>query len=214
MIPSWCELLIVLSLPFLNVAAAESVKSIQFHHITESSRIRSFLDGELEWQRDKTWRDEKCYYYCIPQVRGGSSGRSSGGTSTSGRSWSSNPPYSSSRSGVVVKATKHIPKSTSNGIPQYHSRLRNILEEKENDNLSMAENVINSFLTRDSRQTFISRVYAVLAGQLLVTAISIAAFSRKRDLAIWCLTRGKPSTYLIPLLSFGCCIIYLLYFPP
>lgn len=91
-----------------------------------------------------------------------------------------------------MKAKKHIPKSTSNGIPQYHSRLRDVLEEEEKDTLTTAEDVINSFLTRDSRQTFISRVYAILAGQLLVTAISISMFSRKRDFAIWCLTRGKP----------------------
>lgn len=184
MISSCCGLLIIFSLPFLNAAEAESVNSIQFQRSIESSRIRNDLDGKLRWHRDKTWQDEN-WYYCVPLVRGGSSSGTSGG-------WSSNPPYSS-RSGVVVKATKVAPKSTSNGMPLYRSRLWNVLEDEENNNLTTAEDVINAFLTRDSRQTFISRVYAILAGQLLLTAISILAFSRKRDLAIWFLTRGKSS---------------------
>jgi len=53
------------------------------------------------------------------------------------------------------------------------------------------KDLIDAFLTRDSRNSFIARVYAILTGQLLVTALSVIGFSGKRDLAMWFLTRGK-----------------------
>ena len=51
--------------------------------------------------------------------------------------------------------------------------------------------VIDAFLTRDSRNSFIVRVYAILTAQLLLVALSILAFGRYPALGIWMMTKGK-----------------------
>lgn len=48
-----------------------------------------------------------------------------------------------------------------------------------------AKEMMDAFLTRDSRNSFIARVYAVLAGQLAVTAASICLFGTNPQLTSW-----------------------------
>lgn len=45
--------------------------------------------------------------------------------------------------------------------------------------------LIDAFLTRDSRNTFIARVYTILSGQLMVTALSIALFGINPSWSRW-----------------------------
>lgn len=56
---------------------------------------------------------------------------------------------------------------------------------------------IDSFLTRDSRNTFIARVYAILSGQLLFTALTILTFAMNPRLSLWM----KQSGTVVPLIS-------------
>jgi len=77
-------------------------------------------------------------------------------------------------------------------------------KEEDDEEISTKE-VIDAFLTRESRNTFISRVYAIFAAQLLVTAISVYGFSGKRDLAIWFFTKGKPFVYVSMIFSMSLC---------
>lgn len=51
--------------------------------------------------------------------------------------------------------------------------------------------MMEAFLTRDSRNKFIARVYAILSGQLLVTAASIFLFGTNPGLASWVLHKGR-----------------------
>jgi FtsH-binding integral membrane protein len=50
---------------------------------------------------------------------------------------------------------------------------------------------IDAFLTRDSRNTFIARVYAILAGQLLFTAMTIFFFAMNPGFASWMRNAGS-----------------------
>lgn len=50
---------------------------------------------------------------------------------------------------------------------------------------------INAFLTRDSRNTFIARVYAILAGQLSFVSLAIFAFMKFPQLQQWMLLKGR-----------------------
>mmetsp|Transcript_5589 Transcript_5589/g.8570 ORF Transcript_5589/g.8570 Transcript_5589/m.8570 type:complete len:337 (-) Transcript_5589:804-1814(-) len=67
----------------------------------------------------------------------------------------------------------------------------------EETSQSETKEMIDAFLTRDSRQTFISRVYAILTGQLLVTAASIFIFGTNKNLANWVQRSGTA----VPMLS-------------
>jgi FtsH-binding integral membrane protein len=61
------------------------------------------------------------------------------------------------------------------------------------------KDLIDAFLTRDSRNKFIARVYTILSGQLLVTASSIFAFGMFPDLGRW--MRSTHVGQVIPILS-------------
>ena len=62
-----------------------------------------------------------------------------------------------------------------------------------------AKEMADAFLTRDSRNSFISRVYAILSCQLLVTAVSVFLFGLNPDLAAWMRRPGLGAA--VPILS-------------
>jgi len=70
------------------------------------------------------------------------------------------------------------------------------LAKDDSDNQETKE-VIDAFLTRDSRNTFIARVYAILSVQLLVTALTICVFGFNPSLGAWMRQAGS----FVPLLS-------------
>jgi FtsH-binding integral membrane protein len=57
---------------------------------------------------------------------------------------------------------------------------------------------IDSFLTRESRQTFITRVYAILSAQLAVTALSVFWFGTHPE---WARSMMQSSGRVVPMLS-------------
>lgn len=58
---------------------------------------------------------------------------------------------------------------------------------------------MDAFLTRDSRTTFISRVYAILSVQLLVTALSVLLFGTQPALTGWMRQPGLGAA--VPIIS-------------
>jgi FtsH-binding integral membrane protein len=50
---------------------------------------------------------------------------------------------------------------------------------------------IQAFLTRDHRNTFITRVYSILSTQLLFTAAVVLAFGTNRNLQYWIFKKGQ-----------------------
>jgi FtsH-binding integral membrane protein len=76
--------------------------------------------------------------------------------------------------------------------PQQTSSNREVTKEETKE-------VMDAFLTRDSRQSFIARVYAILSCQLAVTALSVVMFGTQPALTEW-MQRPGLGTY-VPLVS-------------
>jgi FtsH-binding integral membrane protein len=81
-----------------------------------------------------------------------------------GASWTSSP--LGARSASIVAP------------PQQTSSDREVTKEETKE-------VMDAFLTRDSRQTFIARVYAILSCQLAFTALSVVLFGTQPALTEW-----------------------------
>jgi len=108
---------------------------------------------------------------------------------------------------IVEDISKSSPKSFQKssgqqrgGVPYSSSQNGNQVERSKEDE-ARAKEAIESFLKRDNRNTFIARVYAILSGQLLVTAASIWAFSSMRDVSMWMATKGRAVPFLSLALS-------------
>jgi len=70
-----------------------------------------------------------------------------------------------------------------------------VTREEQNKSQQETKDVIDAFLPRDNRNTFIARVYAILTGQLLVTALSVLVFSKFPGLGSWMSLKGKVVTF-------------------
>jgi FtsH-binding integral membrane protein len=73
-----------------------------------------------------------------------------------------------------------------------------IVSDLDDDSISTKE-TIDAFLTRDSRNTFIARVYAILSTQLVFTAMVITFFGLNPGISKWMRDAGR----LVPFLSLG-----------
>lgn len=67
------------------------------------------------------------------------------------------------------------------------------------DDAKTAKDMIDAFLTRDSRNSFIARVYAILSAQLLVTALVVVLFGLNTEMSMWMRHEGS----FVPLVSLG-----------
>mmetsp|Transcript_3088 Transcript_3088/g.4669 ORF Transcript_3088/g.4669 Transcript_3088/m.4669 type:complete len:363 (+) Transcript_3088:86-1174(+) len=66
-----------------------------------------------------------------------------------------------------------------------------VTEDAQTKQRLAAKEEIDSFLTRESRNSFITRVYAILTGQLLMVALSVLGFARYPRLQFFMMTKGK-----------------------
>ena len=105
--------------------------------------------------------------------------------------------------------------SSSSSSSSSTTRFRNDQEEKQNKNdeeLESAKEQIDAFLSRDSRNSFIARVYAILSVQLFVTAVSCMLFGLYfpfADLRTVNSLTGKVSPLLwAPLVGVSCVVVH------
>lgn len=70
-------------------------------------------------------------------------------------------------------------------------RVTDVTQQYEDQKRDDTKEQINAFLTRDNRNQFITRVYAILSGQLLITLASIFGFTKVPALSYWMMTRGQ-----------------------
>jgi len=114
--------------------------------------------------------------------------RNGGGLGPS-RRWSATPV------GIRTTPTTTTTPSTANTYPTVQDLDNDTTANTKEDTKDM----IDAFLTRDSRNKFISRVYTILSGQLLVTAFSILLFGTIPNLGLW--MRVTTIGRMVPLLS-------------
>jgi len=120
-----------------------------------------------------------------------------GGASISG----STPLFA--RGGAAAAAARPgyrtAPQPTQSGISSSQQQQRySSVAEHESANRAETKEAIDAFLTRDSRNSFITRVYAILSAQLAVTALSIFAFGTHPE---WTRFMLSQSGRLVPMLS-------------
>lgn len=73
------------------------------------------------------------------------------------------------------------------------------LDDGSVSNEEAAKDMLNAFLTRDSRNKFIARVYGILSGQLFVTALVICIFGMNPGMGAWMAQAGS----FVPIVSLG-----------
>jgi FtsH-binding integral membrane protein len=71
-----------------------------------------------------------------------------------------------------------------------------VTDELKNEERERTKEEIDSFLTRESRNSFIVRVYSILTVQLLLVALSVLLFGRYPMLGGWMLTKGSFGKYV------------------
>ena len=131
-----------------------------------------------------------------------------GGQSSSGFSFRPRP-------NVINPFKKSNNDHSSSSSSSSTTRFRNDQEEKQNKNdeeLESAKEQIDAFLSRDSRNSFIARVYAILSVQLFVTAVSCMLFGLYfpfADLRTVNSLTGKVSPLLwAPLVGVSCVVVH------
>jgi len=70
-------------------------------------------------------------------------------------------------------------------------QVTDVTDEMKEQEREETKEVIDAFLTRESRNSFIVRVYSILTVQLILVALSVLAFGRYPSLSYWMMTRGK-----------------------
>lgn len=105
--------------------------------------------------------------------------------------------------GGVIDPTRSLwstsKSNNSSSIPYSHKKVivTDVTDELRDIEREGTKEIIDSFLTRDARNSFIVRVYAILTGQLSLVGISVLLFGRYPLLSRWMLFRGRA----VPMLS-------------
>jgi len=93
--------------------------------------------------------------------------------------------------------------------PTRRVRVTDVTQEYQDQERVQTKEQINAFLTRDDRNKFITRVYAILSGQLLITVLSIFGFTKVPSLTYWMATKGRiipTASLLLSTVSYICMI--------
>lgn len=167
----------------MGVASTRSTNTVAGSHYYESlpQSITSKLQKTLQWRRTPNRNNALLAHNILPTLRGGSSSPFGGGGGGGGggriaprlvprpgeksspRRSKFRKPSQPSTSSTTTTTTS----TTTPGDPQF--------EDKDASNVA-AKEMMDAFLTRDSRNSFISRVYAILSGQLAFTALVCILF--------------------------------------
>ena len=104
-------------------------------------------------------------------------------------SWSRGPSISPSQSNSFSQRGSR-PETATTTTTATTTRLSDDFSDKKSSEREMVKEEINTFLTRESRNTFIARVYAILTGQLTFVSLVILAFMKFPQLSQWTLIKG------------------------
>ena len=115
-----------------------------------------------------------------------------GGTSDSSRSFlnygTNKQPSSFQQSSS--QSQYYRPNNNNNNV-----QVTDVTDEIRQQEREETKEVIDAFLTRESRNSFIVRVYSILTVQLVLVALSVLAFGRYPSMSYFLMTRGKIGEY-------------------
>lgn len=118
-------------------------------------------------------------------------------------------PSSRYYSNVIQKSINNYKNSSEQQQSQQYQgeypTVEDISNEDNEDEQELTKDVINSFLTRENRNSFIVKVYSILTVQLLITSLFIFGFHSFKDVSYWLLTKGRVVPILSLLMSSICC---------
>jgi hypothetical protein len=113
-------------------------------------------------------------------------------------------PISLSTRGGSTFSSRFAPKKVSSPLEKLYSQQQ---QQQNTDATAATKDIMDAFLTRDSRNSFVTRVYAILSAQLLVTAASIVLFGLRPELREFLRPYGAAVPGVGLLLSTACWLI-------
>lgn len=132
------------------------------------------------------------------RLRGGSTDPTPPSMSSApGSSYWQRRPATPSKDNPLFGYSSGVPRPTFRQPQQQQQQEKQEQQEKQVEQNEEVKDAMNEFLSRDDRTAFITRVYTILSGQLLISCLSILAFSRNPNVIIWMMTKGK----IVPILS-------------
>lgn len=165
-------LLALLGIPQLAAAVQPNAQTNKYPHSSSSSNQHAQSHGNIS----------------VYNLRGGAAQPSNRpGTRTF---------WSAASSNKQQQQKQQQPTSFQQSQQQQQKSLRevtvtDVTDEMKTQERQKTKEEIDSFLTRDSRNTFIARVYAILTGQLLMVALSVLLFGKYPIITQWMMTKGK-----------------------
>jgi len=96
-----------------------------------------------------------------------------------------------------TKTSRQNPPKSSYG----NIKVTDVTQDIKEQEMEETKDEIDKFLTRDSRVSFISRVYAILTGQLVILSLSILAFAKNPKLSFWIMSKGRVIPMICLLIS-------------
>ena len=102
----------------------------------------------------------------------------------------------SSKAWSFGSSAPQYPTTTPSGRQQRRQNINypiveDITDQEEKENQAIAKDMMDSFLSRDNRNSFIARVYGILTLQLIVTALTVVYFSTHRHIPMWMAFQGR-----------------------
>ena len=130
-------------------------------------------------------------------LRGGagidnSRGLSSFGTKRQPSSFSSS---STSTTSSTFRNPNPNTNPNSNSNSNSNIQVTDVTNEMKSSEREETKEAIDAFLSREDRNSFITRVYSILTVQLLMVAASVLAFGRYPSMTVFMMTKGKFGEY-------------------
>lgn len=97
--------------------------------------------------------------------------------------------------------------SSSSSNSKIYPEVEDVTEKEREKSTTDAKEAMSAFLSRDSRNTFIVRVYSILSVQLVFTCAMIGVFQKFPALQRWMLFKGRFVPMLSLLMSSITCLI-------
>ena len=128
-------------------------------------------------------------------LRGGAGIDNSRGLSSFGTKRQPSSFSSSSTSTTSSTFRNPNPNTNPNSNSNSNIQVTDVTNEMKSSEREETKEAIDAFLSREDRNSFITRVYSILTVQLLMVAASVLAFGRYPSMTVFMMTKGKFGEY-------------------